>query len=435
MPYIGPLPLQCPPPFSDSGDVQTPDRWWIVFGDPALDLEIEVCLDGNYSLATAFERITAADALTRREASDFWPDVNGFAEAEGTLRTEGEDSSRFALGLDAAYQVDLWGEIEARVDAESLRTTATLSDYQTIALTLSADLASTWFSLIEARAQVELLNEQIESNLTGLELLEARFGFGQIRSADVLRQRQLVESTREQLVVVQSRIDVLEHQLAVLQGRPPQLAVYETGAVLPALPPLPDTGLPSDLITRRPDVLRDYLRLQAADRDLASAVSAQYPRLNLFGSVTTVAESPENLFRDWIATIATQLIGPIIDGGQRRAEVDRTAAVARQRLNEYGQTVVQALREVEDALAREKYQRERIERLNAQLELSQKASAQLLEAYFLNPEETDFFDILNTTTEQQRLQRATLSARLDLILNRISLYLALAGGFETRPPG
>ena len=264
------------PPFSESGDTESPDRWWTAFKSPQLDDQINNALENNYSLAAALQRVCAARALARREASDLWPDLNGVADI-GSIFGPGEDRTIYTLGVDVAYQVDLWGEIESRVDAERFRADATCADYQTIALTLSAEIARTWFSLIEARAQTELLEEQIQSNRTGLELQESRFGLGLIRSADVLRQRQLLESTLEQAVVAESRIKILEHQLAVLLGEMPQTATYETGSDLPELPPLPATGLPSELVHRRPDVRRDYFALQSADRDLASAISCSIP--------------------------------------------------------------------------------------------------------------------------------------------------------------
>jgi NodT family efflux transporter outer membrane factor (OMF) lipoprotein len=423
-------PIQQAAPFSPSGQVDVPDPWWIAFDDSALNLQIERSLGGSFTLAAAWERLRAARALTRREASDLWPDIDAFGEAAGVFSTEGPDQSEFALGVDAAYQVDLWGQIASRVEAERLRASATQADYHATALTLSADVARTWFTLIEAHAQLALLNEQIETNITALELQESRFAVGQIRLADVLRQRQLVEATREQVVVVLSRIAELEHLLAVLQGRAPQEASYDTGTMLPNLPPLPYTGLPAELVNRRPDVRRDYLVLEAADRDLASAITAQYPRINLTASVITAAEDPGNLFNEWLAAVAGQIIGPLFDGGQRRAEVDRTAAVVRQRVAEYGQTVLIAYSEVEDALAREQYQHDRIALLNTQLDLARRASMRLREQYIFFGEETDFLDVLSATTEEQRLQRETLSARLDLVLTRIALYLALAGDFE-----
>ncbi len=311
------------------------------------------------------------------------------------------------------------------MEAEGLRAAATEEDYQWAALQLSGEIASVWYALAEAHAQYELVEEQIKTNEQGLELMETRFGFGQNRSADVLRQRQLVESTREQLVVVQSRIEQLEHQFAVLLGQTPQGANYEAPAVLPQLPPLPATGLPSELIQRRPDVRRDYDALMAADRDVASAVSNQFPRLNLTASLETAAENPEGLFRDWILGLAGQLTAPLFDGGQRRAEVHRTAAVTRQRIAQYGQTVLVAFQEVENALAREKYAQQRLAYVESQIELGEQTVTQLVEGYFTGV--SDYLSVLTATTNQQRLQRQYLSIRLELVLARIELYRSLSG--------
>ncbi|MBA2115403.1 efflux transporter outer membrane subunit [Bremerella alba] len=422
------LPTQAPPPFSESGEAPLREFWWTTFDDPELDQQVDIALRGNFDLEGALQRILQAQSVARREASDLWPDVDGVASAESNVRTDGPNTARWVLGLDASYQVDLWGEIGSRVDAQWLRASATEADFNVVALTLSADVARTWYALIEANAQIELLDEQIRTNLTGLEIQEARFGLGQIRSADVLRQRQLVEATREQRVVVTSRIEVLEHLLAVLQGVPPQEASFSPGAQLPMLPPLPETGLPSELLNRRPDIRREFLALWAADRDLASAVSAQYPRLNLAGSITTAAESPENLFREWYLSVAGQLIAPLIDGGERRAEVNRNMATVRLRFTEFSQTVLIAYQEVEDALTRERYQRQRIEKLEAQAKLAHQASIQLREQYLIG--ETEYLDVLSSMQQEQSLQRTVLSARLNLILNRIALYLALAGDFD-----
>ncbi|MEM1070129.1 MAG: TolC family protein [Planctomycetota bacterium] len=419
---------ESPPEFSDTGQVVPPDRWWTTFGDAALDQQIDQAFDESYTLAGALQRVVAARALARREASNLWPDVDGTADISSVLGP-GDDRTVFTWGLDASYQVDLWGQIGARVDAELFRAQATYEDYQTVALTLSAEIARTWFSLIESYAQLELLDEQIETNQTGAELQGARFGLGLIRSPDVLRQRQLVEATREQVVIVQARVEVLEHQLAILLGQPPQNATYDTGAELPNLPPLPSTGLSSELLPRRPDVRADYFALLGADRDLAAAISDQYPRLNLTGSVLNVADRSEDIFRNWFVSLGSQLIGPIIDGGQRRAEVDRTTAVTRLRFNEYGDTVLNAFREVEDGLALEEYQLQRIARLQAQSILAKQSYEQLREQYLIG--DATYLDVLSAITAQQRLQRDTLTAQLDLLLIRVSLYLALAGGFDT----
>ncbi|MEZ6117432.1 MAG: efflux transporter outer membrane subunit [Pirellulaceae bacterium] len=417
--------------FSPSGQTEMVDRWWTAFDNPQLNQQINQALGGNYTLAAALHRLRAARAVTRREAADLFLQVDGVASLDSTFGP-GPDRTRLNWGLDAGYQVDLWGRIQSRVDAERLRAEATAADYQAVALSLAAEVARTWFALIEAHAQLELLQVQIETNRTGLKAQELRFGEGGfVRSPDVLRQRQLVESTLEQEVVVRARIETLEHQLAVLVGEMPQNASYQPGSELPDLPPLPSTGLPSDLLMRRPDVRSDYLAFAAADRDLAAAITAQYPRINLTGSLINAADRPEDLFRDWFVSIGGQLIAPLLNGGRLRAEVDRTAAVVCQRFNEYGQTMLNAFAEVEDSLALERYQIQRIERLNAQVGFAKQASDQLREQYLIG--DANYLDVLSAIQAQQRLQRETLSARLDLVLIRIGLYLALAGDFDTQP--
>jgi NodT family efflux transporter outer membrane factor (OMF) lipoprotein len=419
------------PPLSESGQEIAPDRWWLAFNDSGLNREVNRALGENFDLGLALQRLRAAQALTRREASDLLPDLNGFFASENRFGPR-LDETRLNSGLEAAYQVDLWGQIRSRVDAERLRAEATRSDYHAVALTLSAEIARTWFALIEAYAQLELLDEQVETNEKGLKAVELRYAeIGEGGSPNVLRQRQLVQSTLEQIIVVKADVEVLEHRLAVLTGQPPQTATYSPGSVFPELPSLPYTGLPSELLNRRPDVRANYLALAAADRDLAAAVLDQYPRLNLTSSLINSAARPEALFRDWFFSIGGQLIGPIIDGGQRRAEVGRRRALLWQRFNEYGQSILIALQEVEDGLALERYQIQRIAKIETQVELAARASEQLLQ-YFITGEAT-YLDVLSANQSQQRLQRSLLSARLDLILIRIGLYLALAGDFDTRP--
>lgn len=418
------------PPLSESGQTIAPVRWWTTFEDVGLDREVNLALGDNFDLAVALSRLRAAQAVTRREASDWCWDVNGFTESSHTFGP-GRGQSQMTLGLEASYQVDLWGQIRSRVDAERFRTAATRSDYHAVALSLSAEVARTWYSLIEAYAQLKLLEAQVETNRDGLKAVELRYAEVGEGGPNVLRQQQLVQSTLEQIVVVRASIEVLEHQLAVLTGQPPQAASYQPGDALPELPPMPFAGLPADLLNRRPDVRAAYFALAAADRDVAAAVSDQYPRLNLGASIINSAQSPETLFRDWFLSLGGQLIGPIIDGGQRRAEVARTRAVVWQRFSEYRQTMLIALQEVEDALALERRQIERIQLLEAQLSSAELASQQLLQ-YFITGN-TSYLDVLSTVQSRQSLQRSILSARLDLIQIRIALYLAVAGAFDTRP--
>lgn len=428
-----PLPLQSAPPMTMAGEVAPPDRWWTAFRDAPLNGHVARALDENFTLVSAWERVRAGRALARREASELYPQVDGVGSAElsDTITESGRTEERWELGLRVSYEVDLWGRIDSRVEAERLRATATHSDYRAAALSVSTAVAQTWYQLAEARLQLALIGEQVDTNADVLELLRVRFRAGQIRGADVLRQRQLLEATREQLIVLGARADVLRHQLAVLTGQPPQgvEGLDFADASLPALPPMPKTGIASDLVLRRPDVRSALRRLRAADRDVASAVSDQYPRINLSASLVSAAEHPERLFKDWLASIAGQIVAPLIDGGRRRAEVERADAVRRQLLAEYGQAVLVAFREVEDALAQERRQIDRIRSFKQQLELAKQTSDQLRTQYLKGL--VEYIDVLTALRAEQQLQRDILTGRRVLLGFRIALYRALAGGFET----
>lgn len=423
------LPLADAPAFSSSGQSVVADNWWRAFEDESLNERIDLALRNNYDLLAAWERLSAAQALARREQAARSIELDGTAGVDRRGGSAVRDETQWALGLAASYEVDLWGGIESRAQAERLRASASEADYHTAAISLSSSVALTWYQIAEARQQLQLIDSQVQTNRTVLELLEARFAIGQLDSADVLRQRQLVEATREQWVVAGSRLAVLEHQLAVLEGRAPQQRVELPEVLLPEVPTTPATGLPAELLQRRPDVRSAYLRLQAADQDIASAVSERYPRLNLTASLGTIAERPEDLFRQWVGTIAGQLIAPLLDGGQRDAEVQRTEALRRQRLAEYATQVLGAFAETENALAQERYQLLRIESLQAQLQLARQTYQQLRNQYLNGA--ADYISVLTAIREQQQLERDLLSARLEHVTQRIGLYRALAGGFET----
>lgn len=422
------LPFDSPETFSEPGSIDIHDRWWTVFKDTTLNRMIEQALESNFSLNSAWQRLMQAEAILDRETSGLFPDLELFADGE-LNRIDNENTENLQLGLASSYEIDLWGRINAGIDAEEFRAEATFSDYQTAALSISAEIVTTWYQLMEALNQLELAERQIETNEKVLKLIKARWGSGQIRSVDILRQSQLLESTRALKINVESRIEVLEHQLAVLLGRPPQERIDYAYDKLPELSPLPKTGIPVELVNRRPDVKSAYYLLMAADRDLAAAISSQYPRLSFSASVTTNANSANNLFENWVYSFAGNLLAPIFYGGELSAEVDRSEAFKKQRLYEYGQVVLVAFRDVENALVREKKQVELIENLQQQLALSEKSYEQLRIEYFNGV--SNYLDVLTALDELQQLRRSLISAKLILIEYRISLYRSLAGGFET----
>ena len=413
---------------SPGGEAARDSRWWSAFGDPQLDRWVALALGGNPTLAGAWERLRAARAVADRAGAALSPEIDGFFEGE-TTDPGGAGGDSLRLGLAAAYEVDLWGGIEAAADAERLRAEASLFDYRAAAISLAAEVTTTWFRLLESRGQEEILRGQIASNEDVLELLEVRLGTGQVGAADVLRQEQLLESTREELLAVESRTAVLDHQMAVLLGRTPQRGIDYRAVGLPSPGSAPETGVPAGLVRRRPDVRAAFERLRAADREVAAAVSERYPRLTVSGSVATGGEEVGDLFTEWIRTLAGGLVAPLLDGGARAAEVRRTEAVAATRLFEYARAILGSLREVEDALAREAFQRRRIASLRRQRSLAEETLKRLRMEFFNGV--GDYIDVLVAQTEEKRVQRELLRERRVLLEFRVALYRALAGTIPT----
>jgi NodT family efflux transporter outer membrane factor (OMF) lipoprotein len=414
--------------FSGSGYLEVPEFWWTAFEDEGLNQVVERALRDNLNLETAWRRLREAQALVDLQYSSLFPDLEGIAEAE-TRRSESANDEILRIGLASSYEVDLWGRIRSEVEAGRYRARAAHADYQTAAMSLSAEVALTWYQLMEAWNQLQLIEKQIESNRKVLRLIENRFDLGQSRSVDVLRQRQLLESTREQKYSIESNIRVLQNRLAVLEGRPPRGIEKYSVRTLPDLPPLPDAGLPAALIRRRPDVQGAFKRLQAADKDLAAAVSNQYPRLAITGSIFTSENDGSDLFVNWAHSIAGGLVAPVFDAGRRKAQVDRTEAVKQQRFYEYGQAVIVAFQEVEDALVQERKQKQQIRSIEEQLDLARLTIERLQFEYFNGI--SGYIDVLLALIQEQLLRRDLLTQKRLLLEFRIALYRALAGSFET----
>ncbi len=436
-------PLELPKKFSDGGEKRLPNKWWHDFNDKNLDQLIEKALAGNLSLLVIWDRLAQAEAVARREGAALLPAVDGEFDASASTQSNNRDdlfngsSSRttrnnLSLELIARYELDLWGRIRSTRDAAALDVKATEEELQAAAITLTAEVATTWYELATQYGQVDLLKSQLETNADILELVTLRFRRGQVGAADVLQQRQLVESRRGEIATAESRAVVLEHELAILLGLEPRARVAPVTTELPDITPLPQTGLPASLIQLRPDIRRVFFQILAADRRVAAAVADRFPSLSLVAGVGASDDSLRSLFDNWFANIAANLIGPLFDAGARKAEVERNRAIVSERLRQYGQAILTALGEVENALVQERRQRDLIVSLEKQLELSELAIDRARDSYIKGA--VDYLRVLDVLLTHQELQRDYLEARLQLVVFRINLCRALGGGWQMSPP-
>lgn len=420
-------PVTLPPAFTRQGSHEISNEWWQDLDDPALEQLIEQALAENLSLHGARERLLQAEAVAREAGAGLSPTLD--AQANGTeIRSRTDNStgstSNLLLGLAAGYEVDLWGRLRTRADAAALEVSGSSEDLQTAALSIAAQLAATWYQLAAGYSQLELLKQQQEVNRLNLDLIRLRFTAGQTGIADLLQQQQLIESTTGEMARQRAASSLLEHQLAILAGVSPGLLTLPGKPELIELPPLPATGIPLDLLNNRPDIRSSYFGILAADRRAAAAIADNYPKLSISADLTTSGAASE-LFDNWLGSLAANLVGPLIDGGSRQAEVDRTRAVTRERLYTYGQTILDAIGEVEDALVQENEQRKLIASLEIQLDLATRTVDNVRDRYKLGAE--DYLRVLSAQLSQQSLQRSVLTAREQLINYRISLYRSLGG--------
>lgn len=424
------LPFSAPDSFSASGEAALPDAWWESFGDSALNVWMAQSLSNNLSLRATWDRLAQAEATARKQGADIYPSLDAIASASRIDRDEG-DVDEFSAGLVASYELDIWGRVRSTRDAARLDRSASREQLRAAAITLSAEIANAWFQRAEQLGQIALLEAQLVTNEKILTLLRQRFRTGQSSAIDVLQQEQLVESRRGDLATARARLAVLENQLAVLSGQPAG-ATIPAPAVSIALPPLPATGVPAELLQHRPDVLRAYDQVLAANERAAAALADRFPRLSISARYTSTGESAGDLFSNWITTLAANLIAPVIDGGSRRAESARARAALSEALNNYGQVALGALAEVENALAQEQRHREFVASLARQLELATQVSERTRDRYLSGGE--DFLRILTADLSQQNLERNLLTAERQLREFRIALCRALSGGVAlTRP--
>lgn len=428
-------PLEVPARFSQSGESTLPDQWWLSFGDPVLNSLMDQALANNFDLKTAWDRLRQAEALARSAGADLVPTLDTAVEnSRNRYREDGQTTQghSYGLGLSAGYELDLWGRIRSSRDAAAFEAQASAQDLQAAALTLSAQVAGTWYQLVEQYGQLEILAAQIINNEKVLELVTLQVRTGQVGIADMLQQQQLVESNQGEKAQVLAETGILEHQLAILLGQPPQQNVAPRVKALIDLPPMPQSGLPAQLIERRPDIRSAYYSVQAADSDLGAAIANRFPQLTLSADLNTTGVHTRDLFNNWLATLAANLVTPIVDGGLRKAEVDRTRAAAAQALHTYGQTILDALKEVEDALVQEQRRREFITSIDKQLTLAGQVIQRVRDRYLQGT--MDYQRVLDAQLSQQTLQRSLLTAKQALVQDRIDLCLALGSGWTLEQP-
>ncbi|MCP4642152.1 MAG: efflux transporter outer membrane subunit [bacterium] len=342
--------------------------------------------------------------------------------SESTINTE---SYRFGLG--SSYEVDLWGRVRAQHKAANLDFEASKEDLYAAKLSLSGTVAIRWLDMVAHRQELTLVTKQLELNKTTLELINFRFRRGKANGLDVFQQRQIVAQTESLFPPLESGLQTAQHELAVLLGEQPRADLGVAAETLPDVGALPVPGVPADLLANRPDVRARGRVLRAADWRVGAARADRLPALRLSGSASYGADEWDLVFDNWMATLAGSVTGPIFDAGRRKAEVARTRAVVDERLAGYRESVLVAVKEVENAMLQETKQAEYVDALRRELDAARAAHERALDRY-LNGQ-PDYLPVLSALSQLQVLERRIVGAELNRLNRRIQLCIALGGAW------
>ncbi len=430
-------------PVADAGAWPSTE-WWQGFGSNELNSLIAQAQLNSTNLKAAVARIRQAQAQAQIAGAALYPSLgaSGSAGRSHAARSSSASSTSaspratttYEASLTAAYQVDLFGTNNANADAAETRIESSLYDRETVALTLMSDVATTYFQILSLRERRRLAEETLENSASILELLEQRRLAGTISDLEVAQQRSAVASQRASipalLLAERQSIDAL----AVLLGRFPQgFDVASRSFDGLNLTPVA-SGLPSELLRRRPDIRKAEADLRAGNFDIGAARGARYPVLELTYDRGTTARKLSGLFDPgtFFYTVAASLVTPIFEGGRLEGQEFLTLARFEELAELYKTTVFGAFRDVEDALSA-------VEQNASQYGFNREAYEQAREAYRLadlrfRVGTVDFLTVLEAQRSVFQSADSLAVTELSRFNALVSLYKALGGGWDGTLP-
>lgn len=402
--------------------------WWRSFADPQLNTLIHTGLEQNFSLQAAWARLAQSRAVWRQAGADQYPNLNLSISKDRQWR-ESTTSSSWSAGLSTEYELDFWGRVSSLDDKARLAAMSSEAAVRTQANTVAAQVALNWFGLIMQQDNLQLLAAQQQRIEQALAVTRGRFQRGQSAISDVWQQEQLLESVHASIISATAALDAYRQQLALWTGNAGGFDLNNSHAdssrTLPDITS-PVSAVDMQLLLKRPDVEAAWFSVQSANAGLAAAIANRYPRLTLSASYTGEDEDLGQVFDNWLANLAANLVLPVIDGGNRRAAVAQSRAQVEENLASYQQTLLEAALEVQQALLSEREAGATLASLQRQLALARKTEAFQDNRYRKGV--GDFLSLLNARQDVLDLEQKVLNARWSQVQNRIQLFRAVSHG-------
>ena len=413
------------------------EKWWTTFDDATLVVLVERLHAQSLDLKQALQRIKQSDATLRGANATRWPtltaNLNAQRQRANNFLGQAFELNQYSVNVAAAYEVDVWNRLGSQRAAAQFARDASVLDRQALAMSLTAQLVDLYFAFIEQRELQTLIQAQIKTGSQMLSILKARFIDGRAEAIDVLQQEQNLGSIRAILPPVVAQQKMIKNQLATLVGLSPHGFELDgaTPTRLRSPGPLPDLGIPAALLGRRPDLKALQLRIKATDENVAAAVADRLPSFRIQASAGVGAQSFAELLDRWLFSISAGIVAPLFDGGRRAAEVERLKALLEERLLDFKARYLIAIADVENAVIGETGQRDRLKALRVEL----KTAKSLLEQTQLRFSEglIDYLRVLTALQAVYGAERNAITARRQLLSQRIALYRAIGGQWTLEP--
>jgi outer membrane protein, multidrug efflux system len=436
-------------------------RWWSGLDDSELDSLIERAAESNLDLRQAEARIRQARAARGISSSSLFPRLDTSARysnsgsgpgeendesvivtlPDGSTVTRsvggGESTSRnlFRAGIDAAWEIDVFGGIRRDVEAADADVRFAIEDRRDVLITLISEVALNYIDLRQFQRQIDIAQRNLEAQERTAAVTRRRQAGGEASGLDVANAEAQVASTRSQIPSLRTLERQAIHSLSVLLGLPPGALLQELSQMtaIPTVPPEIPIGLPSELLLRRPDVRRAEAQAHAATARIGVAIADLFPRFSLTGALGVQGERAGSLTRsgdNYFWSFGPSITWPLFDAGRIRSNIALQEASQQQALLVYRATILTALQEVENALVAYASEQERRQSLIRAVQQSRRSVELSIELYTQGQ-----IEFLNVLTAQRALfssEDALVQSDRTVVTNLIAIYKALGGGWE--PP-
>jgi outer membrane protein, multidrug efflux system len=411
--------------------------WETVFSDPELQALIRAALAANYDLQIAASRILQAEAQLVSTRSLQWPSVNGQADAGytgyvGKSRPPLTPAQTFTpeAGLTVGWEIDFWGKYRRATEAARAQLLASQEARTAVVITLIGQVAQGYFDLCALDVQLDIARRTLAARQASLELVQARFTRGVAGILDVQQAESLSYTAAKAIPDLERQITEIENSIQVLLGNPPSpvpcgrpLTEQLAGTAVPV-------GIPSELLTRRPDITQAEQQLVATNANIGVAKAALFPSVTITGLVGAggITVSGQTFGPLGIFSALPSVTIPLFNAGRLQANVDLAKAQTAEAVARYRQTIQQAFREVADGLAEVEKRRE--SRLK-QAQLTQvltETSATARRRY--DGGVSSYLEVLDADRQLFQAQLDLATAQRDELNGFVSLYKAVGGGWQ-----